>query len=54
MLEGIGLFIVHELLDNRVPDKRTSKLTGNDANVAHIAGRVTNLNRDVRVNPGLD
>ena len=37
VLEGIGFIIVHELLDDRIPDKRTSEFTGNDTDVAHVA-----------------
>lgn len=37
MLESVGLVIVHELLDDRIPYEWTAEFTGNDTDVAHCA-----------------
>ena len=45
---------MHELLHDRIPDDRPAELHGDIAKVADRAGRMSNLNGNVRIDPGLD
>ena len=44
-----GLRIMHELLHDRIPDDRPAKIHGDITKVADSAGRMADLDRDVRI-----
>ena len=49
-----SLRIVHEFLHDRIPYDRTTELHRDVSEIANGAGRMTDFNRNVGIDPGLD